>query len=192
MDLPKIKKILIILVALLLLLGALSLSAYFFWKNSELSRYGLKKVIDTGGNKEQLAQNLVSENRAWQESKLMSYPITGTAGTETGRVFVILGKLVSKQPYEYRILPQGGEDLLIKINDKTKFYKRVPTLTDDKFGYGEKSEAATPEIFKIGDIVMVEWLYQGLPKKESDITTADGLLKKEFWTIPALTINKRL
>jgi hypothetical protein len=187
----KIKKIFMVIVIILVIIGAISISVYFWWQKNELSRYGLQKVIDTGGDKDKLAQNLITESHAWRESKLMSYPINGTAGVESGRVFVILGKLLAKEQYEYRILPQGGENLVIKLTDKTKFFKRVPTLNNDQFGYGEKSEPANAEIFKIGDIVMVEWIYGGLPKKESDITTADGLIKKEFWTIPALAISKR-
>lgn len=192
-NLPsKIKKILIIVLILLVIIGAISISVYFWWQKNELSRYGLQKVIDTGGNKEKLAQNLVSENRTWQESKLMSYPITGAQGKETGRIFVILGKLLTKEQYEYRIRPQGGEDLVVKLTDQTKFFKRVPILTKDRFGYGEKSDPASAEIYNVGDIIMVEWTYEGLPKKESDLLTKDGLIKKEFWTIPALTISKRL
>lgn len=159
MSLPKLtkrKKLIVLgLLFLLSLFLVVALTGFLLWR---YQRYGLgmKEVVsEVWLKREPVAKVAAEKNFSWQPTEISSYLL---AGEQTQKVFMVLAELVEKGGNLWTVKPADGKKLEVALSSQTKFYQRQPVLTEDRFGWGEKSTEISREDFQIGEVVMVEWV----------------------------------
>lgn len=137
---------------------------------------GAKEVVgEIIFQRKPLVQVAAEKNFSWQPTEITSHLVKGE---QTQKIFMVLGELIEKEDHLWTIRPADSQELEVALGSQTKFYQRQPVLTEDQFGWGEKSLEIPRESFQIKEVVMVEWIngvWENAPKRR----------------VIALTVSKR-